>query len=218
MAFVNYRLSKECRNESDRASMLRKALSTAVSDKAVLKLRWALGLDDTEEGKEAAPQINARIPLGRLMADDTVARPVPVLGRMDNLSAASIANAPQADILPDKFGIFKPSADSSWVALPAWPRLADAVQPIGMLLSDATMLPDRQATKGGEEVLLVVDAGDVAQSLQSDQFFYLVASSSGEAVALASGHAVRAGGLQVLGKAIMALLPPSPEEAEEVWE
>eukprot|EP00897_Mesotaenium_endlicherianum_P005623 jgi/Mesen1/5089/ME000252S04209 len=216
LAFSLYRAAKEQREEATKKSYLERGLSLAETESARRKLRAALGLQNEELAEEspAARIISANLQIVRLASDETITRPVPVLGDIAELDAAAMAGAPQAD-LEGPFRIFSPSLGVRWAAVPGWPGLVAAIKPVALLLSDFSSLPGSAGKPVGDVGLLLVDVG-VSEVEPSS--YYVIAQESGKGLTLEAGGDVVKNGHQSLGKVMLGLLPAIADEGDKAWE
>ena len=214
LAFTYYRQSKEARSDSDKEACLHKALERAASSIAKGKIKRSLGIEDDSAPVEAAPAALARISLIRLLSDETVSRPVCVVGNLDEIDAEAVG---RAEVIPPSVGVFRvftPSPGSSWIALPAWSALANAAEPVGIMMSNANNLPTirRSGESAGETLLLV----DRASQEPNEEYYFVTAVETG--LALETGLEVKQKGSKVVGRVLLSLLPPEVEAMDAEWE
>lgn len=217
LAFALYRKSKEYRTGPEKQNFLAKALEKAVTKNACMKLEYALVYREGEEAAPAPPPAAPLLQLVRLVEDESVARPIPVLGKLEELDAATVEASAVVSSLEGPFRMFTPSSGCQWLSLPGWNALVDALEPVGILVSNVSIIPS-VVVSSTEPALLVIDRAVRTVSVENH---YLVASSnSTKGLTIAAGSDVGAKNLKSLGRVLLTLLPPAPvvDEEAEPWQ
>lgn len=101
------------------------------------------------------------------------------------------------------------TAWKSWVALPAWEPLTTSVAPVAISYPNASLLPWKPKSRKELEEPLIVVADEHAKGAHEDAY-YVVEVGEGKLV-LQIGTVVSETGSHVLGKVVLALRPPLPQ-------
>ncbi|CAI5961918.1 unnamed protein product [Closterium sp. NIES-65] len=241
LAFASYRQSGEARSRAEREAALVRAEQVATTDAARAFISTAL---HRCRNPDAAPPAHAAahatgpgaaatttppsLPVARLRSAETQATPMPVV-----TCAADLQHLPALPPPQGPFRLFSPAPGLPWVALPSWPALRGVPALLALLLPSPSLLPPLQARQGDGAVLVVVqgawgegsavEGSAVEGSAVEGGHYYVVrdAERGGERglVVVAGGEvAERYGsgaGEAVVGRVVLALLPPDSEEEEE---
>ena len=138
------------------------------------------GASATEEEIEAAVQVV------RLEEAEMSYRAIPVLGSLSKITSAKIKTAGALERTGDIFGVFKPTGNSDWVALPNWDLLVDSGEPFAMYCDDTSKLNVGGIKEKSEPALLI---GDRKSTTPSMGRYYLVSKKSSLVMAGAGGNA-----------------------------
>lgn len=206
LAFACYRQSKEFKNETDRENILKKGLEYAVSEKARAKISAFL-----EKGEE---EIHVQKPDPRLQVvrlspseDGTTSMPH-VLPVVDPI-VQELQAAPSVSIRKGPFHIqHSETAWKSWIALPGWEPLTNAVAPVAISFPNATSLPWKPKNRKELDEPVVVVADKHFTDLHANTYFMV--EGEGGKLGLQLGNVVAQTGTKVFGKVILALRPPVP--------
>ncbi|CAI5525843.1 unnamed protein product [Closterium sp. Naga37s-1] len=156
--------------------------------------------------------------LARLRSAETQATPMPVVTCAADLQHLPVLPPPQGP-----FRLFSPAPGLPWVALPSWPALRGVPALLALLLPSPSLLPPLQARQGDGAVLVVVQGAWGEGSAVEGGHYYVVrdAERGGERglVVVAGGEVAERYGSEageaVVGRVVLALLPPDSEEEEE---
>ena len=134
----------------------------------------------SEEEFEAAVQVV------RLEEAEMAYRAIPVLGSLSKITSAKIKTAGTLERTGDIFGVFKPSGNSDWVALPNWDLLVDSGEPFAMYCDDTSKLDVGGIKDKSEPALLIADRKSTTPSMGR---YYLVGKKSSLVMAGSGGNA-----------------------------
>ena len=210
--------------EKEVAAVVERGLGVATSEKAKAKLRERLAefsqsapSDVARGGSTSGPE--AVVQVVRLETVESAFRPVALLGTLDDITPAAVRAAP-AVALEGVFNTFKPAGGTTWVALPAWAKLAELTGLFAVSVPDTKRLPGvPQLHASPGPALLVFDRNAVSPSPKS---YYLVARPSSLLVdaagknslqrmeLLPGGEVAGIKGATVCGQMLVACRPPLP--------
>ncbi|CAI5470859.1 unnamed protein product [Closterium sp. Yama58-4] len=226
LAFAAYRQSGEARSRAEREAALVRAEQVATSDAARAFLATALHRcrkpDATPPadatGAGATAPATPSLPVVRLRSSETQATPMPVV-----TCAADLQHLPALPPPQGPFRLFSPTPGVAWVALPSWPALRGVPALLALLLPSPSLLPPLQARQGDGAVLVVVQGAWGEGSVVEGGHYYVVRDEErgGERglLVVAGGEvAERYGsgaGEAVVGRVVLALLPPDCEVEDE---
>lgn len=220
LGFVYYRQSKEYKSVSEKRSAINKGLEKAVTDSAREKLESALVPEEEKRlSTEKASKVSARIEAIRLAQDETVFRPVPVLGHLEDIDPNSLSFNASNATLEGPFQIFSPKADSQWIALPVWPILGSSKTVLAIPVADVSRLPSFSSLKPTEG-MLIIDVSPQEGDLRGECFYVVAKETTGKGLSLQSGSFVVQSEKKPLGRVLLVILPPVPAEPDnpEEWE
>ena len=210
VAYQAWRLARQTHDLQERSRLIARALRFAHTEGARRQVEGLL----TDFSSQ--PLSSPRLPIYRLEGDDPLPRVLPVIGAMP-LTKGDLQSVPW--VSPEgAFGLVQFTGEGAWVALPGWPAIMGATDPL-VLLWDAQQLAlargESAQTEESETILMVVDRAD--RDWQPDGY-YLIASSPEETLEVTWFE--EAPGIALLGRVLMAVRPPRIFDevmTEELW-
>lgn len=202
------------------AKVVERGLSVATSDKARAALRARLQEADPSalQASKGVSKDVAQVQTVRLESEEAAFRPVPLLPSLDEATQQSLAMAPAA-VTEGVFNSFRPIGGTTWVALPAWAKLAPLTRVVAIQVPDTralTTVASLSAFPG--PCLLIVDR-DVSGPPEA-QNFYVVTRSSAlldaggrnkmQRLEIVPGADAGRAGVTVCARLVLACRPPLP--------
>ena len=210
--------------EKEVVALVERGLGVATSDKAKAKLRERLAetsqsapSDTALGGSTSGPEVVVQVV--RLETEESAFLPDALLGSLDDITPGAVKAAPSV-VLEGVFNTFKPAGGTSWVALPAWAKLAALSGLFAVFVPETKRLAAvSQLRASPGPALLVFDRNAVTPSPKS---YYLVARPSSLLVdaagknslqrmeLLPGGEVAAIKGATVCGQLMVACRPPLP--------
>ncbi|KAI5068977.1 hypothetical protein GOP47_0015278 [Adiantum capillus-veneris] len=208
LAYSCYRLSKEGKTDVERESFLQKGIEYAETEKARAKLKAFLekGEDDLQDEESQA----SRFEVIRLSSSEAGIPSIPYVLPVVEPTVEEFEAAPAVSRKGPFTIQHANTAWKTWVSLPAWGPLMTAVVPVAISFTNAALLPWKQKSRKELEEPIVMVADKHVKGT-SENAYYLIDEGDGK-VALQRGTVVTETGSRVLGKVVLALRPPLPEE------
>lgn len=138
------------------------------------------------------------------------------MGMLGKVLSREVLNAPSA-VQDGVFGLFRPSGNEQWVALPSWRPLEMSQRPVGIMVEDCSAVPsllytgtvktEVEARKIRSGVGLVI-CDRVTGSARADGFY--VVDQGGKA-ALMYGRDVQEQGLNLVAEVLFVCRQPAVE-------
>lgn len=210
IAYQGWRLARQTTDLQERSRLIARALRFAHSDSARRQVEKLL-TDFTSQ-----PHSSPRLPIYRLEADEPLPRVLPVVGEMP-LTRSDLQSVPL--ISPEgNFGLVRFAGEGAWVALPSWPAISSATDPVVMIWEAQQLALARgesAQTTDPETILVVVDRGE--RDWQPEGY-YLIAPSPEETLEMTWFEDMP--GISLWGRVLMAVRPPrifDEEMTEELW-
>lgn len=208
LAYSCYRLSKEVKSGVERESILQKGLEYAETEKAKAKLKAFL--ETGEEGLEDEEAQASQFEVIRLTSSEAGTPTIPFVLPVVEPTVREFEAAPTISRKGPFTIQHADNAWRTWVALPAWEPLMTAVVPVAITFSNAALLPWKQKSKKELEEPIVIVADKHVEGT-SEGAYYVVDGGNGK-LTLQRGTVILEAGSQVLGKVVLALRPPLPED------
>ncbi|MCO5614396.1 hypothetical protein L7F22_068676 [Adiantum nelumboides] len=208
LAYSCYRLSKEVKDDAEVERILQKGLEYVETEKARAKLKAYL--EKGEEGLEDEHSQASRFEVIRLSSSEAGTPSIPYVLPVVEPTTQEFEAAPAVSRKGPFTIQHADTAWKTWVSLPAWGPLMTAAVPVAISYTNAAILPWKQKSRKELEEPIVMVADKHVKDTKEDAY-YVVDAGDGK-LALQRGTVVLETGSRVLGKAVLALRPPLPEE------
>ncbi|BBM99390.1 hypothetical protein Mp_1g20960 [Marchantia polymorpha subsp. ruderalis] len=206
LALSLLRQSKEARSANEVEAFIHQALECAESESAKRMLEGVLRSEEHE--KVAEKVAKASVTIMRLSSEE-----LPVVLPVCEFSTQAVSDCPSSAAgSSGPFPIhYSSSLWQSFVSVPGWKPIVDAAAPIAIFIKDSKLLPKQVGIKNhNDPILLVVDKGDRIVVASS----YFLVDTEGS-MTLKAGPEISEGSCTVLGRVLIALRPPLPEDPNE---
>ncbi len=203
-----WRLAQQMEEWSERSRMIAKALQFVSSETARQQVESLL------THFQASPRMQApHLALYRLESQEELPRILPVVGEWP-LTTAALKAVPWVDPV-GPFRMMQIERSSAWIALPGWPLLLKAADPVAIVISSQQLeIQFEQVSETpliDETDLLVVDRGE--RDWHADQY-YLVEEDHELRVAWFDETPTQ----PLWGQVLLVVRPPHPRSVEEIIE
>jgi hypothetical protein len=203
-----WRLAQQMEDLSERSRLIAKALQYVTSEKARQQVESLL-MDF-----QVRPQLQApHLPIYRMESQEELPRILPVVGEWP-LTTADLKTVPWVEPV-GPFRMVQAERDGAWIALPGWPLLLKAADPVVILMSSQQLellferVSDFPLTD--EPVLMVVDRAE--RDWRADQYFLVEAENE-----LQVAWFEEFPGQSLWGQVLLVVRPPRPRSVEEIVE
>ncbi|NJL98888.1 MAG: hypothetical protein HC924_08790 [Synechococcaceae cyanobacterium SM2_3_2] len=208
IAHQAWRLARQTENLQERSRLIARALRFVQSDSA-RQLVEKLLTDFSVQPRRSAPLL----PSYRIEEESELPRVIPVAGEWP-LTRHDLQAVPYAQ--PQvAFRMVKTEGVGAWLALPGWPPIVAAVDPVAILWDPTQMsMLDAKMRQPGEQVVVLVDRADREWQAQS---YFLVEQAGSLAIQWFEDEPEE----RLLAKVLIVVRPPrifDTEATQEHWQ
>lgn len=209
VAHQAWRLARQTEDLQQRSHLIARALRFVQSQSARLQVEKLL-TDFSVQPRPSAPRLASY----RLEDESELPRVIPVVGEWP-LSRRELQAVPYFE--PDPmFRMVRSEGMGAWIALPGWPPVLGAIDPV-LILWDPAQIPslDPSLRIPGEQVLVLADRSDRDWQPSSH---YLIEANGSLGIQWYPDHPE---GIQLLAKVLMIVRPPrifDTQSSQDPWQ
>lgn len=192
VAAYYWNLARQQSELAERSRLIARGLSYAQANTARQELEKLL-----VSGVISAPKSAPRLPFYRLESEEEMPRIIPLVGQFP-ITVQALTELPKLRE-SGVFGVLESDQAGAFVPIPGWQVIRQAQDPIA-ILAKTTDLPNIPAEQPTEEVLMIVDRGQLAWNSEN----YFVVDQAGQVMLNWSASEMTA---EILGQVILILRP-----------